>query len=111
MIYSPHMPSMMQLLKLTLPSDLKDKVLNACDPTEFAAITPEEDKTCYSAVALAVKQGVMQQLDFTPLTKSRQGKDDSPMVTNDDNCKGQLWFVTKLNCQIFKWLHATFVYE
>ena len=45
MIYSPHMPAMMQLLKLMLPSDLKDKVLNACeiphDPTELARMTPE----------------------------------------------------------------------
>ena len=52
----------------------------------------EEAKTCYSVIALAVKQEVMQQIDFTPLTKIRQGKDDSPrelyvkMTTAKDNC-------------------------
>ena len=82
MIYSPHMHAMMQLLKSTLPPDLKDKVLNACeiphDPTEFARMTPEEAKTCYSVIALAVKHEVMQQIDFTPLERIRQGTDESP---------------------------------
>ena len=96
-IYSPHMPDMMQLLKLTLPSDLKDKVIDTCEiprnPTEFAKITPEEAQTFYSVIALAVQQEVIQQVDFSPLTKIKQGKDDNPrelygkmMTTAKETC-------------------------
>ncbi len=96
-IYKPHMPDMMQLLKLTLPSNLKDKVIAACEipcnPTEFAKITPEKAQTFYSIIALAVQQEVVQHIDFTPLTKIRQGKDENPrelyekmMKTAKENC-------------------------
>lgn len=77
-IYSPHMPDMMQLLKLTLPSDLKDKVIDVCEiprnPTEFARITPEEAKIFYSVITLADNHEIIQQVDFTPLTKIKQRK-------------------------------------
>ena len=96
-IYSPHMPDMMQLLKLTLPSELRNKVIDVCEipcnPTEFARIPPEKAQTFYSIIALAVQQEVVQQIDFTPLTKIKQGKDDNPrelyekmMVTAKENC-------------------------
>ena len=72
-IYSPHMPAMMQLLKLTMPSDLKDKVIDAYEiprnPTEWSRITPEKAQMLYSIIALAVQWEVTQQIDFTPLTK------------------------------------------
>lgn len=42
-IYKPHLPDMLQLLKLTLPSDMRDKVIKACkiprDPIEVAEIS------------------------------------------------------------------------
>ena len=58
MIYSPHKPAMIQLLELTLPSDLKGKVIVNCEipcnPTEWSRITPEKAQMLYSIIALAV---------------------------------------------------------
>lgn len=96
-IYRPHMPEMMQLLKLTLPTDLKDKIILLCeipsDPTEFARITPEKAQTFYNIIALAVEKEIVQQTDFSPLTKLKQSKDDNPrelygkmMTTVKENC-------------------------
>lgn len=61
--------------------------------TEFAKIIPEEAQTFYSIIALTVQQEVVQQIDFTPLTRIRQGNDDNPqelyekmMMTAKENC-------------------------
>lgn len=50
-------------------------------------------QTFYSIIALAVQQEVVQQIDFTPLTKIRQANDDNPqelyekiMMTAKENC-------------------------
>ena len=82
--YSGHIPAVMELLKLTLPSDLKDKEIDACEiprnPTEWSRITPETAQMLYSAIALAVKQEVIQQIHFAPPTKMTKRKDDNPRV-------------------------------
>lgn len=96
-IYKPHMPDMLQLLRLTLPSNVRDKVIDACEiprnPINIAKITPEQSQTYYSVIALAVQREVVRQIDFTSLTRIRQGKDENPrevyekfVTTARDNC-------------------------
>ena len=86
------MPATMQLLKLTLLSDLKDRVIDACEiprnPTDLSRITLEKAQMLYSIIALAVEQEVIQQIDFTP-QKNRLRKDETTTyrpTTTKDNC-------------------------
>lgn len=81
-IYRPHLPDMIQLLKLTLPPDVRENVIETCEipnnPSDLAKITPEQAQAFYSIIALAVDQVVKQQTDFAALTRVKQGKEDSP---------------------------------
>lgn len=77
-IYSPHLPGLMQLKKLTLPSDLTKKVIDICkipcSPTEFSHHI-RASIWFYGIIALAVLKEVVKQVN---LVRIRQGKDDDP---------------------------------
>lgn len=100
-IYKPHMPDMMQLLKLTLSSDLRDKIIDVCEiptnPTEFAKITPEDAQTFYNIISLAVEKEVNQQVDFTAFTKVKQNKEESPRELYE-----RMMTMAKENCGLTK---------
>lgn len=80
-IYKPHMPDMMQLLKLTLSPDLRNKIIDTCEilinPRDFAKLTPEDAQTS-NIISLAVEREVDQQVDFTAFTNVKQTKEVSP---------------------------------
>ncbi|KAG8013680.1 hypothetical protein GBF38_022163 [Nibea albiflora] len=45
---------------------------------DLARTTPEKAMTFYNTIALAIDREVEQQVDFLPLTKLKQGKDENP---------------------------------